>query len=347
MTARVGELVSTLEQRVAQRTGQLQAAADISRATASERDQTKLLTLALALIRDRMGYYHASIFLLDEAGDYAVLRESTGPVGAQLKARGHRLAVGSRSLIGWVTGNRQPRIASDVGEDPFYFKNPLLPDTRAELAIPLMAGDRLLGALDVQSTQSNAFSESDVQVMQTLADQLSVAIENAALFARTEANLKELSTLYQRLTSASWRNSLGGQARETVYNPGARMPATAGTVTVPLLLRGEQVGEVELQGRRKEEWPPEEMAALNAVAAQLTSALESAALLEEAQRRRAREQTVNDIANLMRASLDPTVVMQSGIRELGRALGATEVIVRLAEGPAGTPAAGQPARREA
>jgi GAF domain-containing protein/HAMP domain-containing protein len=345
LTARLTEQVGTLEHRVTERTAQLQAAADISRATASVRNLDDLLRLALDLIRDRFGYYHASIFLLDSPGDYAVLRESTGPVGAQLKARGHRLAVGSQSLIGWITANRQPRVALDVAEDPFHFRNPLLPDTRSELAIPLVAGDRLLGALDVQSREPNAFSPGSIQVLQTLADQLSVAIENAELFQRTQASLEELGSLYQRLAGGSWRGYLRGRQREAVFEavPGEAtlITTSAEPLQVPLKLRDRIVGSIELHGRRAEDWTAEERAAIGTIAAQVTAALESAALLEETQRRRLREQMINEITYQMRATLNSTSVVQSGMRELGRALGATEVVVRFAP-ETGSPPEGEP-----
>ncbi len=344
MTGRLSEMVTTLESRVAERTAQLQAAADIGRATASVRSLDELLRLALALIRDRFGFYHASIFLIDENGRAAVLRESTGTVGAQLKARGHKLGIGSQSLIGWVTANRQPRVASDVADDPYHFKNPLLPDTRAELAIPLIVGDRLLGALDVQSTQANAFGPGDVQVLQTLADQLSVAIENAELFQRTQTSLHELSNLYQRMTGASWRGALRGEKREATYEADkqditATLTGVSRPLELPLQLRDQTVGVIEIYGRPAQTWSAEEKTALSTVAAQVSAALETAALLEESQRRRLREQLINDITFQMRATMNPAAVVQSGMRELGRALGATEVVVRLAPGEAAAPSA--------
>jgi GAF domain-containing protein len=180
-----------------------------------------------------------------------------------------------------------------------------------------------------------------------------VAIENAQLFERTQASLEEVSGLYQRLSGDSWRTLLHGEQRETVYEP---TPAEATLVNaggapllVPLLLRDRQVGLIEIHGRRPEQWSAEEHAALGTIAAQVAAALESAALLEETQRRRVREQLINEITYQMRATLNPTTVVQSGMRELGRALGATEVVVRLAgdDGPpTATPRSGARPRPE-
>lgn len=333
MTGRLNEMIATLGERVAERTAQLKAVADIGRATTSIRDLNQLLPLALELVRERFGFYHASIFLLDPAGEFAILRESTGEAGRQLKARNHKLAVGSRSLVGAATAGRKPVVAQDVTADPTHFKNPLLPDTRAEAVIPLLSGDRLIGALDVQSTSPGAFTEEAVQILQTLADQLSVTIENAESFQRTQASLAEVSALYERVTGQGLRGLLGGQTRENVYDliPGGDpLPLSVNPIRLPLSLRGQVVGDIELHGRSPETLSAEERAVLDAVATQLGVALESAALLEETQRRSRREQLINQITYQMRATLNPDSILQSGIRELGRALGATEVVVKLA-----------------
>lgn len=350
MTGRLNEMIGTLGERVTERTAQLKAVADIGRATTSIRDLNQLLPLALELVRERFGFYHASIFLLDAAGEFAVLRESTGEAGRQLKARNHKLAVGSRSLVGVATAGRKPVVVQDVTADPTHFKNPLLPDTRAEAVIPLLSGDRLVGALDVQSTTPGSFTDEAVQILQTLADQLSVTIENAESFQRTQASLAEVSALYEQVTGQGLRGLLGGQARETTYDliPGGDpLPLSVNPIRLPLSLRGQVVGEIELHGRSPETLSPEERAVLDAVAAQLGVALESAALLEETQRRSRREQLINQITYQMRATLNPDTILQSGIRELGRALGATEVVVKLVgnepgRGTGALPSAGSP-----
>ncbi len=190
----------SLEQRVEERTRQIRAASEVARAAISTPDLEELLRRAVELIRDRFGYYHASIFLVDDSGASAVLRAATGDIGQALIARNHQLKVGSQSIIGWVTANNQPRLASEVSQDPVHFRNELLPATRSEAAVPLQVGGRVLGALDVQSQSPDAFNPDDLAVLQTLADQLSAAIQNAHL-AQTSAAAADRARLISQVTS--------------------------------------------------------------------------------------------------------------------------------------------------
>jgi PAS domain S-box-containing protein len=174
---------------------QLQVAADVGRAASSFLSLDELFDTTLGLIRNRFGFYHASIFLLDDKGEYAVLRASTGEVGTNLLKSGYKLLVGSNSIIGYVTANNAPRIVSDVSRDPVYFRNELLSSTRSELAVPLRQAGQVIGALDVQSVESNVFSKDEVSVIQTLADEIAVAIGNAAQYTREKARAQQLAAL--------------------------------------------------------------------------------------------------------------------------------------------------------
>lgn len=187
------------------RAEQLLTAAEITRDTTGTLDINELLQKSVNLVRERFGYYHASIFLLDDAGEYAVLRQSTGQAGQQMMQAGHRLGVGSKSIVGQVTASGKPLIVNDVANDPNHFPNPLLPDTRSEMALPLKTASRILGAIDVQSTQTGAFIDEDINVLQLLADQIAVALVNAELFARTQDLLNKHRLLRQItiLTSTS------------------------------------------------------------------------------------------------------------------------------------------------
>jgi GAF domain-containing protein/CheY-like chemotaxis protein len=183
------------------RAAQLQTAAEVARDASQSLNPDELLPRAVNFVRDRFGYYHASIFLLDEAAEYAVVRASTGVAGQELIRREHRLAVGSQSIIGSVTYTGEPLIINDVSLDPIHRPNPLLPDTRAELGMPLKIGDRVIGALDVQSTEVNAFSADDQSVLRTLADQLAVAVDNSRTFALAQQAFQEARSRVQELTT--------------------------------------------------------------------------------------------------------------------------------------------------
>jgi PAS domain S-box-containing protein len=184
----------TLAQR---RAGQVTTAAEIARDATGTLEVDTLLQKAVNLIRDRFGFYHASIFLLDTDNQYAVLRESTGMAGQQMLQSGHRLAVGSKSIVGQVSASGEALIVNDVAGSPTHLPNPLLLDTRSELAIPLIASERTLGVLDVQSRLVDAFNNEDVSVLQILADQLAVALVNGELFAKTQELLGKHRLLRQ------------------------------------------------------------------------------------------------------------------------------------------------------
>jgi GAF domain-containing protein len=183
----------------------MQTTAELARTISSLSDQQELLDNAVRLIGEGLELYHVGVFLVDEAGEWAVLRAASSEGGKQMLARQHRLRVGEQGIVGWTTSTGQSRVALDVGEDAVYFDNPDMPDTHSEVALPLKRGDRVIGALDVQSTQVAAFTEEDASVLQTLADQIAIAIENARLFQQTQAAFEELQTLQRHYVSHEWR----------------------------------------------------------------------------------------------------------------------------------------------
>ena len=228
----------TLEQRVAERTReleesnrrlqrhatQLRASAQVGHAATSILDVDELLRTTVDLIRDEFGFYHASVFLIDETGEWAVLQEATGEIGQQMKAQGHRLTVGGRSMVGWAAAYRQPRIALDVGKDAVHFDNPLLPHTRSEMTLPLLVGERLMGVLDVQSTEEAAFDEEDVRTLRIMADQIAVAIDNARKFSDKTQLLEMTSPIYRasrRLTTAVTPGEVADAVIASVAETGA------------------------------------------------------------------------------------------------------------------------------
>jgi len=194
---------------------QLQIAADVSTAASSILDPDELIQKGIDLIRERFDLYYVGLFLVDQTmgldhqpGEWANLVAGTGEVGRQMVKQGYRLKVGGDSMIGQCIASREARIALDVGEETVRFANPLLPETRSELVLPLIARGKAIGALTIQSSQKAAFTEGDIAVFQTVANQLANAIENARLFKETEGALKELEKLHRSYIRQSWDDYL-------------------------------------------------------------------------------------------------------------------------------------------
>jgi GAF domain-containing protein len=182
---------------------QMQTASEIARNISMALDLEDLLQIAVQLIRTQFNYYHAAVFLIDSSGQYARIREATGEAGAQMKREGHKLAVGSKSIVGYASGKGEALIVGDVTKDATHRPNPFLPDTRAEAGIPIKIGDRILGVLDIQSTNPFAFGPEHIRTLQILADQLAIAFNNSELLAETQEHLSQLRLLYHITTSAA------------------------------------------------------------------------------------------------------------------------------------------------
>lgn len=186
-----------------QRFDRLLAVAEIARDATARRSINELLQLAVNLIQERLDFYHVAIYLLEEASGYAILRAVASPAGPNLLAQGHRLQVGGQSMIGFVAETGLPRISEDVATDQMYFKNPLLAETRSEISLPLKVIERIIGVLDVQSRVENDFDFEDVRTLQTMADQLAIALENAQLFEDDQRKLRELGVLNEVATACA------------------------------------------------------------------------------------------------------------------------------------------------
>jgi HAMP domain-containing protein/putative methionine-R-sulfoxide reductase with GAF domain len=237
MAERLRGVVGGLERRVAERTEelnrratQLQAAAEVSRDAGSVLQPELLVRQTVDLIRDRFGYYYVGLFLLDPAGEWAVLRAGTGVAGREMLMRGHKLAVGGGSMIGWCTAHGRARIALDVGAEAVRFDNPLLPETRSEMALPLISRDRVIGALTVQSAEPQAFSEEDIMVLQTMSDQIANAIATARLLQEAERRAQRDQMIAQ--VSGKLREALDmeGVLQTTVRELGLALGASEAVV---------------------------------------------------------------------------------------------------------------------
>jgi len=192
-------------QSIERRMRLLQAANEVGKQVTQILDLNELLPKTVDIICDAYGFYYAGVFLIDESGQWVVLRAGRGEAGRQMVANGHKLEIGGHSMIGTCTRERKARIALDVGDEPVHFKNPYLPHTRSEMALPLVVGEKVLGAVTVQSVEERAFSDEDIITLQTMADHLAVAIHNAqTLQALQRANAELLRTkTYEALTAST------------------------------------------------------------------------------------------------------------------------------------------------
>jgi K+-sensing histidine kinase KdpD/DNA-binding response OmpR family regulator len=228
--------LETIHVQTERRARYLEATAELARAISSLFNRQELLDRAVDLVSKSLGQYHAGIFLLDEKGEWAVLTAANSEGGQRMLARGHRLRVGEQGFVGRATHTGQPYIGLDVGEDAVHFANPDLPHTRSEIALPLKVGGRVIGALDVQSVHEAAFGEDDIAVLQVLADQIAIAIENSRLFQETQKALEEVEGIQRSYVAQQWerlsrqRTDLGAEYRnlgipslETVWTPEMKM----------------------------------------------------------------------------------------------------------------------------
>lgn len=222
---------------------QFETAAEIARDISSSLNLDELLEKAVNLIRSRFDFYHAGVFLKDTTGEYVVIREATGEAGAQLKRSGFKLGIGSKSIVGYAAGNGEQLIVNDTTRDATYYPNPLLPHTRAEAALPLRVGDRIVGVLDVQSTSPYAFAEDNLRTLQILADQLGIAVVNTELFAETQEHLAQHRLLHHITTTAASGTTLD-EALESAVN-GLQVTLGGDRVTILLADREKKILEVK------------------------------------------------------------------------------------------------------
>lgn len=350
MTENLSTLINDLEQRVSERTAgitkkteQLRAASYIARQTSEAQDLTALLDMVVNLITDQFGYYHAGIFLLNETGDEAILQTASSEGGKRMVTRGHSLTVGSQGIVGHVAAQKKVRIALDVGFDAVFFNNPDLPMTRSEVALPLLVRSKVLGILDIQSDQPQAFRMDDVDVLQTLADQVAVAIENARLLSESQAAIMQLEAVSTIRMKEAWSKKLQDQKHAFTYTPlGVRaepvsIPTEAGRIKTSIALRGQEIGSIALARKDNMDWNRMDEELIREVADQVGLAVDNLRLLEDAQQRAKQEQTIGDLATRFSQALDIDSLLQTAARELGQLPDVSEVSVFIGQIPEQTP----------
>ena len=353
MTSNFKSLVQSLEERVNERTAELkdelkkgelrgkqfEAIAKVAQAISATQNLQELLPQISNVVSEQFGFYHVGIFINDASNRYAVLGAANSTGGKRMLKRGHQLKIGEQGIVGYVTSTGNPRIALDVGEDIVFFNNPDLPETHSEMALPLKISGEIIGALDVQSTEPNAFSKDDVEVLSTLADQISIAIENARLFDQTNKTLVEAEAIQRQYIRETWsrlpkEEKLSGYR----YSIAGAIPLEEETdlieseekkdrqeISVPIILRGETIGTLSVQVPKSEHVSADQIDLIKAVAERVALSAENARLFEGTTRRASRERLVSDITTRIRGTNDPQEMIKTAVEELQRALGVTRV----------------------
>jgi GAF domain-containing protein len=359
---------STLEQRVEDRTKELasanevnehrakmfQAIAQVTRAIISTQNLQDLLPQIAQAISQYFGFYHIGIFLIDSSKEYAILSAANSEGGQRMLNRNHKLRVGQTGIVGFVAGSARPRIALDTEADTVYFTNPDLPETRSEMALPLtQSSGQVIGALDIQSTTPNAFKPEDIEILITLADQVSVAITNARLYEEIQKNLIESELLYRHDLQTGWKKfanlqKIAGIRRygtntniytETVDLPGATEALFSGSVyfddkenskmTVPIKLRGEIVGMLSIKADEKRKWTNDEIDIITAIVERAALSIENARLLTESRISAEKERAIGEISSKIIASTQIETILKTAVRELGNQISNAHISVEL------------------
>jgi GAF domain-containing protein/HAMP domain-containing protein len=349
MTTQLRESITNLERRTAERTRelerrafQLQVAAEVASQAAATHDLAQLLDQTVQLISERFNFYHVGIFLIDENEKFAILRAASSEGGQRMLAYNHKLAIGQKGIVGHVAGKGEPRIAMDVGNDTVYFNNPDLSQTRSEMALPLKVRGQVIGVLDVQSTKAAAFTTEDIEVLQVLADQVALAIDNARTRSESEATIRELNTLTQQQTNQWWQRRLESGDLIYSYRSGKvnkedvpvladdRQEPDERWLNLPLVLHGQSLGEIKLRRHPDSpHWSTEDCAVAKQIVNQIVLSLENARLLEENRRRAMNEALVSQITDKTQGLLDVDTVIKTAAQEIGRSLGLARVQIRL------------------
>ncbi len=366
-----GELrrvIETLEQRIAEKTidlenakanserraRQFEAITRINHAIISIHELEVLLPRIAQVVSEQFNVYHTGIFLLDENREFAILHASNSEGGKRMLARGHKLEVSQTGIVGFVTATGRPRIALDVGNDPVHFNNPDLAETRSEAVLPLRYDDRVIGALDVQSAESNAFNEDDMEVLSALADQVSAAISNTLSIQKANKALAEARSVLEKNVQDAWKvmrpKSLGmgyqlidsaimpletglesEQIREATSKGSAVFYTRKGepsSFTIPIRLRGQIIGIMHLRSHNRE-FTNDDADIAQAVSERLSLAIETATLLQSTQHRAEVERLTNNISSKIGASTHFETILQTAAQELSKALGGSDVLVQV------------------
>ncbi len=335
-----------LENRIAERTQELSrktnllnASSIVTHQTATFQDLDRLLNRTVHLISERFGCYHVGIYLTNQRGDYVTLQAASSEGGKRLLEQGFRLRIGTEGIVGYVAAEKKPRISLDVSKDIIFFDNPELRETRSELSMPLMLNNKVVGVLDLQSSDANAFRYDEVDIFQSMADQIAVTIENARLLTESKLVISQLEILSGENTRQNWKLEAAARSPIFRYSPTGvhsvgkidrQKRKSNNVLNIPITLRDQKIGTISLQRKFGfQKWTAQEEAIANKVAAQTALALENIRLVERTRERASREQAISNVSARIRETLDLDIVLRTSVREIQKALNLQEAEIRL------------------
>ncbi len=300
-----------------------------------------------SLISEHFGYYHVGIFLLEEGGKYAALRASNSPAGIHMLTKNFHIDLADGSFVSLAIASGKTQVAPSA-----EFNYPDLPSTHSEAILPLKVGDRVTGALDIQSEAPDAFTSEDIEILNILADQAAIIIEDARLFSETAQALSESRTAYGQYLRQAWEklpqevDLTGFQYTDGKTNPienpidlpeilsafqrgeAVSNIANSNVFAIPLKLRDQVIGVLDIRSNTSTSLSESQLTLIRAIAERASLALENARLFEETTRRADRERKVSEISNHIRSVSDPEIMLQTALDELKRALGANDIQIR-------------------
>ena len=348
------ERLSNQTAALEKRTRYIETAAEVGRTATSIYNIDEMLDQVVDMISERFGFYQTGIFLLDERSEFAEMVAASSEGGKRMLARDHKLRVGQEGMVGDVTSQGQARIALDIGDEAVHFSNPELPLTRSEMTLPLFYGGRIFGALDVQSTMEHAFTQEDISSLTVLADQVSMAINNARLFEELQSSLQSERQAFGEVSRQAWHNLIRRTGSWGYRFSNDRTSAaekewpqemvkamerkemviateTNGALSIPIMVSNAPVGVIKVEKPAGSvDWTDDEIDLMKILTDRLSQALESARVYQASQSQTIQEQLTTEISGQLRQTLDIDTVLKTAAKQLGDAFNAKEVVIRMA-----------------
>jgi GAF domain-containing protein len=368
MTAQLRQLIGSLEEQIKERTAELILSMEVGQRAAAIRELDQLLPTISQFIHQRFNFNHIQVYLVDDLGQNLILRANTGTADKQSLDHYHSLPIDRSSIVGQVTIDGQPIVIPGTEINDIYAAHPLLSTTRSELAIPLKVEGRVIGVLDMQSDQANAFTESNLTVFEAMATQLAISIDSAQQWMASQEAQRRAEEAVRRLTRESWAERLSSRQASLgfVYDLSTVLPVSAhgsestnggslpsdpqstlgqtettdvslpveesesqNEISVSLLVQNQPIGQLSIQKPADRALSGDEQAFLSSIAQHLAQKAENLRLFEETQQRATREQIARQITDKIRASRDIETALKTAAAELSKALNTARAVAAL------------------